>query len=80
MMSSSPPPVGRITAGRIPDLAEFDGVGVAYWASPVEARLCEGQDAAHVGGGNSAGQAVKKIYIPMTTEGVCLNRSQLCNY
>jgi thioredoxin reductase (NADPH) len=30
---------------------------VSYWASPVEARLCEGQAIAIVGGGNSAGQA-----------------------
>jgi thioredoxin reductase (NADPH) len=42
----------------IPDLARFEGAGVSYWASPVEAKLCEGQDVALVGGGNSAGQAV----------------------
>jgi thioredoxin reductase (NADPH) len=42
----------------IPDLADFEGAGVSYWASPVEARLCEGQEVALVGGGNSAGQAV----------------------
>ena len=29
-----------------------------YWASPLEARLCAGQEVALVGGGNSAGQAV----------------------
>lgn len=28
-----------------------------YWASPIEARLCEGQGVALVGAGNSAGQA-----------------------
>ena len=42
----------------IPGLAAFDGAGVSYWASPVEARLCAGQDVVLVGGGNSAGQAV----------------------
>ncbi len=42
----------------IPDLDTFEGAGVSYWASPVEAKLCEGQDVALVGGGNSAGQAV----------------------
>ena len=42
----------------IPDLAEFEGAGVSYWASPIEARLCEGEEVALVGGGNSAGQAV----------------------
>ncbi len=42
----------------IPDLAIFEGAGVSYWASPIEARLCEGEEVALVGGGNSAGQAV----------------------
>ncbi|BCA61663.1 thioredoxin reductase [Sphingomonas sp. HMP9] len=42
----------------IPDLAAFEGAGVSYWASPIEARLCEGEEVALVGGGNSAGQAV----------------------
>jgi thioredoxin reductase (NADPH) len=41
----------------IPDLARFEGRGVSYWASPVEARLCHNEDVALVGGGNSAGQA-----------------------
>jgi thioredoxin reductase (NADPH) len=39
-------------------LAEFEGAGVSYWATAVEAKLCEGEDVALVGGGNSAGQAV----------------------
>ena len=38
-------------------LAEFEGRGVWYWASPIEAQLCTGQEVALVGGGNSAGQA-----------------------
>ena len=42
----------------VPDLATFEGAGVSYWASPVEAKLCEGEEMALVGGGNSAGQAV----------------------
>ena len=42
----------------IPNLASFEGAGVSYWASPVEAKLCEGEEVALVGGGNSAGQAV----------------------
>ena len=42
----------------IPSLAAFEGRGVSYWASPVEAKLCEGEEVALVGGGNSAGQAV----------------------
>lgn len=42
----------------VPDLAAFEGKGVAYWASAIEARLCAGKDIALVGGGNSAGQAI----------------------
>lgn len=42
----------------IAHLAEFEGNGVSYWASPIEARLCADQEIAVVGGGNSAGQAV----------------------
>ncbi len=38
-------------------LEEFEGSSVHYWASPLEADLCAGQDVALVGGGNSAGQA-----------------------
>jgi thioredoxin reductase (NADPH) len=46
---------------RRPDiagLAQFEGNGVSYWASPIEAKLCAGEDIALVGGGNSAGQAI----------------------
>jgi thioredoxin reductase (NADPH) len=42
----------------IPNLPVFEGRGVSYWASPVEAKLCEGEEVALIGGGNSAGQAV----------------------
>jgi thioredoxin reductase (NADPH) len=38
-------------------LEQYDGSSVHYWASPLEADLCSGQDVALVGGGNSAGQA-----------------------
>jgi thioredoxin reductase (NADPH) len=41
----------------IANLATFEGRGVWYWASPIEARLCADQEVALVGGGNSAGQA-----------------------
>ncbi len=39
------------------DIERFEGRGVWYWASPIEARLCAGAEVALVGGGNSAGQA-----------------------
>jgi thioredoxin reductase (NADPH) len=40
------------------DLAAFEGTSVHYWASPLEGKLCAGQEVALVGAGNSAGQAV----------------------
>lgn len=43
---------------NVPNLGTFEGAGVFYWASPIEARLCAGEDIALVGGGNSAGQAI----------------------
>jgi thioredoxin reductase (NADPH) len=39
------------------DLDTFEAASVHYWASPLEAKLCAGQEVALVGGGNSAGQA-----------------------
>lgn len=41
----------------VPHLSDFEGRGIWYWASPVEARLCRNEDIVLVGGGNSAGQA-----------------------
>jgi thioredoxin reductase (NADPH) len=41
----------------IPNLSQFEGTSVHYWASPIEAKLCGGQEVALVGAGNSAGQA-----------------------
>jgi thioredoxin reductase (NADPH) len=41
----------------IGNLAAFEGSCVHYWASPLEAKLCAGQEVALVGAGNSAGQA-----------------------
>lgn len=38
-------------------LAEFEGVGVYYAATQMEAQACRGDPVAIVGGGNSAGQA-----------------------
>ena len=39
-------------------LENFESSSVHYWASPLEAKLCAGQEVALVGAGNSAGQAV----------------------
>ena len=47
----------RYRRPKIDRLEEFEGRGVWYWASPIEARLCAGEEVILVGGGNSAGQA-----------------------
>jgi thioredoxin reductase (NADPH) len=41
----------------VPRLHEFEGRGVWYWASALEATMCSRTEVALVGGGNSAGQA-----------------------
>jgi thioredoxin reductase (NADPH) len=43
---------------EVENLADFEGASVHYWASPLERKLCGGQEIALVGAGNSAGQAV----------------------
>jgi thioredoxin reductase (NADPH) len=47
----------RYRRPEIEKLEKFEGRGVWYWASPIEARLCAEQEIVLVGGGNSAGQA-----------------------
>ncbi len=39
------------------NLSQFEGAGVYYGATPMEAQLCVGEEVIVVGGGNSAGQA-----------------------
>ena len=39
-------------------LGDYEGAGIYYAATDMEARLCRGDDVVVVGGGNSAGQAV----------------------
>jgi thioredoxin reductase (NADPH) len=41
----------------IENLSRFQGAGVYYSATPMEAQLCAGEEVIVVGGGNSAGQA-----------------------
>lgn len=47
----------RYRRPSVPRLAEFEGRGVWYWASAIEAQMCAHADVVLVGGGNSAGQA-----------------------
>jgi thioredoxin reductase (NADPH) len=55
---------------QLENLTQFEGTSVHYWASPIEARLCGGQEVALIGAGNSAGQAavylashVRKVWL-----------------
>jgi thioredoxin reductase (NADPH) len=49
---------------RIPNLEKFEGQGVYYGATYMEAQLCGTDDVTVVGGGNSAGQAA--VYLSQT--------------
>jgi thioredoxin reductase (NADPH) len=72
----------RYRRPEIENLAVFEGRGVWYWASPIEAKLCAGQDVALVGG-NSAGQAavflsshVRKVYMMIRGGGLGASMSR----
>jgi thioredoxin reductase (NADPH) len=54
----------------VPDLERFEGAGVYYAATDLEARLCRGHPVTVVGGGNSAGQAV--LYLAQHASAVTL--------
>lgn len=53
---------------RIANLEKFEGQGVYYGATFMEAQLCENEEAIVVGGGNSAGQAA--VYLSQTASKV----------
>jgi thioredoxin reductase (NADPH) len=50
------------------NLSRFEGAGIYYGATFVEAQLCSGEEAIVVGGGNSAGQAA--VFLAETTKRV----------
>src|SRR5690606_37422996 len=52
----------------IEDLARFEGAGVYYAATFMEAQLCQGEEVVIVGGGNSAGQAA--VFLAQSTRRV----------
>ncbi len=61
----------------IENLSRFEGVGVYYGATFVEAQVCSGEDVIVVGGGNAAGQAAvflaesaKHVYIVVRGSGL----------
>jgi thioredoxin reductase (NADPH) len=50
------------------NLSTFEGAGIYYGATPMEAQLCVGEDVVVVGGGNSAGQAA--VFLAQTARSV----------
>jgi thioredoxin reductase (NADPH) len=53
---------------QLENLSRFEGAGVYYGATFVEAQLCRGEEVIVVGGGNSAGQAA--VFLAQTTKRV----------
>ena len=73
----------RYRRPEIEILDKFEGRGVWYWASPIEARLCVDQEVVLVGGGNSAGQAAvflsghaRKVYMVIRGGGLGASMSR----
>src|SRR6266850_915235 len=59
------------------NLSRFEGAGIYYGATHLEAQLCGGEEVVIVGGGNSAGQAaaflaqtVRRVYMLVRAEGL----------
>jgi len=52
----------------VENLSQFEGAGVYYGATFVEAQLCRGEEVIVVGGGNSAGQAA--VFLAQTAKHV----------
>jgi len=71
---------GRYRRLGVPNLSQFEGVGIYYGATRVEAEFCREEETAVVGGGNSAGQAAiflsgiaKHVYL--LVRGPCLAKT-----
>ena len=67
----------------LPNVAQFEGAGIYYGATAVEAQLCSNAEVAIVGGGNSAGQAAlflsgraKHVYLLVRGEGLANTMSR----
>jgi thioredoxin reductase (NADPH) len=73
----------RYRRPSVPRLAEFEGRGIWYWAAPLEANLCDGEEVAIIGGGNSAGQAAvflsshaSRVHMLIRGEGLAASMSR----
>src|ERR671921_499655 len=65
------------------NLSSFEGAGVYYGATFVEAQLCGGEEVIVIGGGNSAGQAAvflaqtaKRVYMLVRSAGLAASMSR----
>ena len=65
------------------NLSKFEGAGVYYGATFIEAQLCRGEEVVVVGGGNSAGQAavflaqtVKRVHLLVRSAGLAESMSR----
>jgi thioredoxin reductase (NADPH) len=73
----------RYRRPEIENLDRFEGSSVSYWATPIEAAMCEGGDIVLVGGGNSAGQAAvylsahaRQVYLAVRSPGLDASMSR----
>jgi thioredoxin reductase (NADPH) len=67
----------------LPNLSRFEGAGVYYGATPIEAQICRGEEVVVVGGGNSAGQAavflaatVRRVHMLVRSSGLAQSMSR----
>ncbi len=68
---------------QLENLAKFEGGGVYYGATHLEAQLCGGEEVIVVGGGNSAGQAAvflaqttRRVYMLVRADGLAMTMSR----
>lgn len=61
----------------LPNMSRFEGAGIYYGATFMEAQLCTGEDVIVIGGGNSAGQAAvflaqsaRHVHVLVRSEGL----------
>ncbi|HMG99761.1 MAG TPA: FAD-dependent oxidoreductase, partial [Terriglobales bacterium] len=68
---------------QLENLSKFEGAGVYYGATHLEAQLCGGEEVIVVGGGNSAGQAAvflaqttRRVYMLVRSDGLAKSMSR----
>lgn len=68
---------------RIDNLSQFEGAGIYYGATFMEAQLCVGEEVVVVGGGNSAGQAAvflaqtaRRVHVLVRSAGLAASMSR----